>query len=116
MYLREYQLPAWACGKRTLVVASSHSGNTEEVLSVFDQALKRNCSLMVVSTGGKLSQKARENALPVWNFTHAGQPRSAVGYSFGFLLALAVPPKINSRSGKDIGFCNHCNAKNDPIN
>ncbi len=29
---RDYGLPAWARGPQTLVIASSHSGNTEEVL------------------------------------------------------------------------------------
>src|SRR5512140_1841309 len=29
---RDYELPAWAAGTHTLVIASSHSGNTEETL------------------------------------------------------------------------------------
>jgi glucose/mannose-6-phosphate isomerase len=29
---RDYGLPGWAKGKETLVIASSHSGNTEETL------------------------------------------------------------------------------------
>ena len=29
---RDYELPAWAVGTHTLVIASSHSGNTEETL------------------------------------------------------------------------------------
>ncbi len=32
---REYELPGWAEGSETLVIASSHSGNTEETLSTF---------------------------------------------------------------------------------
>jgi glucose/mannose-6-phosphate isomerase len=92
--LREYQLPAWAIGKQVLIVASSHSGNTEEVLSVFHQAVERNCSLMAITTGGKLSKFALKNSFPVWKFTHPGQPRSAVGYSFGLLLALCARLKL----------------------
>jgi glucose/mannose-6-phosphate isomerase len=41
-----------------------------------------------VSTGGELAKRARENSLPVWTFDHAGQPRAAVGFSFGLLLAM----------------------------
>ncbi len=85
---RDYNLPAWAAGEHTLVVASSHSGNTEETLSVFDQALKAGCQLFVIATGGKLSQKARNTGAKLWIFEHHGMPRSAVGYSFGLLLAL----------------------------
>lgn len=88
--LREYQLPCWAHGREILAVASSHSGDTEEVLSVFDQALERDCSLMAISTGGEISNRAETHFIPLWKFSHKGQPRSAVGYSFGLLLALMV--------------------------
>ncbi len=85
---RDYGLPAFAAGNETLLVASSHSGNTEEVLSAFQQGLKNGCQLMAVCTGGKLEAKATEAGVPVWKFAHSGQPRTAVGFSFGLILAL----------------------------
>ncbi len=85
---RDYGLPAFANGKDTLFIASSHSGNTEETLDSFDQALKRGCSLLVISTGGKLAERAAAAGSPVWRFPHTGQPRAAVGFSFGLLLAV----------------------------
>jgi glucose/mannose-6-phosphate isomerase len=85
---RDYGLPAFANGKDTLFIASSHSGNTEETLDSFDQALKRGCSLLAISTGGKLAGKAAAAGCPVWRFPHTGQPRAAVGFSFGLLLAV----------------------------
>jgi len=85
--VRDYALPAWVRGHETLVIASSHSGNTEETLEAFTQAHQNGCRLMSVSTGGKLADLAREVAAPVWTFEHRGQPRAAVGYSFGLLLA-----------------------------
>lgn len=85
---RDYNLPAWAAGDQTLAIASSHSGNTEETLSVFEQARKAGCQLFTIATGGRLSQEARAASAKQWVFEHHGQPRSAVGYSFGLLLAL----------------------------
>jgi len=85
---RDYHLPAWAGGEGTLAVASSHSGNTEETLSAFEQALERGCRSIVISTGGKLTQKALSAGIPAWVFEHHGMPRAAVGFSFGLLLAL----------------------------
>jgi len=85
---RDYSLPAWAAGKQTLVIASSHSGNTEETLSVFGQAREAGCRLFAIATGGKLSEEARRAGVDLWLFSHQGMPRSAVGYSFGLLLAL----------------------------
>ena len=85
---RNYGLPGWAAGKGTLVICSSHSGNTEETLSSFDTALERGCQLLALCTGGSLRARAEENGKPVWIFEHNGQPRTAIPYSFGILLAL----------------------------
>ena len=84
--VREYDLPGWVKGPGVLVIASSHSGNTEETLSVFHQAKDRGCRLMTLSTGGKLKQLAMEAGASAWTFDHKGQPRAAVGYSFGLML------------------------------
>ena len=86
---RGYGLPGWAKGEDTLVICSSHSGNTEETLSSFHLALEQNCSLLTISTGGKLEQEAQARGIPHWKFNHQGQPRTAIGWSFGLLLALA---------------------------
>jgi glucose/mannose-6-phosphate isomerase len=85
---RDYGLPLFARGPETLVICSSHSGNTEETLDAFDAALQADCRIMVVCTGGELAKRARERDFPVWTFEHKGQPRAAVGFSFGLLLAL----------------------------
>ncbi len=85
---RDYDLPAWAKGPGTLVIASSHSGNTEETLSSVKAALKAGCRLVTVSTGGELVQEARQAGAPAWVFQHNGMPRAAVGFSFGLLLAM----------------------------
>ena len=85
---RDYGLPAWARGSEVLVVASSHSGNTEETLDSFEAAKHNGCSLFAICTGGELMRRAQENGIPFWTFEHAGQPRAGVGFSFGLLLAL----------------------------
>jgi glucose/mannose-6-phosphate isomerase len=84
---RNYSLPAWAVGENTLVIASSHSGNTEETISAFEAALDRKCKLMVLATGGKLAQICQNSVGTLWQFEHQGQPRAAVGFSAGLLLA-----------------------------
>lgn len=84
---RDYTLPAWASGQETVVIAASHSGNTEETIAAFEQALARNCHCLAIATGGKLADAAYASATPLWVFEHDGQPRAAVGFSFGLLLA-----------------------------
>ena len=85
---RDYGLPAWAHGPETLVIASSHSGNTEETLEAFNAALQNKCTLMAVATGGILAERAAQANIPLWKFEHPGQPRAAAGFSFGLLLAI----------------------------
>ncbi|MDI6770790.1 MAG: bifunctional phosphoglucose/phosphomannose isomerase [Anaerolineales bacterium] len=84
---RDYDLPAFARGRETLVIASSHSGNTEETLDSFEAALKNGCRVLAISTGGELAKRAEAAKVPLWLFEHKGQPRAAVGFSFGLLLA-----------------------------
>lgn len=85
---RDYGLPLFARGAQTLVICSSHSGNTEETLNAFEAARKAECRVVVVCTGGQLAKRAKEYDVPIWTFEHAGQPRAAVGFSFGLLLTM----------------------------
>lgn len=85
---RDYGLPLFARGAETLLICSSHSGNTEETLDVFEAGRNAGCRMIVITTGGELARRAEENEIPLWTFNHIGQPRAAVGYSFGLLLAM----------------------------
>lgn len=87
---RDYGLPACARGEGTLVICSSHSGNTEETLDSFAVARRSGCRVLAVCTGGELAARAKQDNFPVILFEHTGQPRAAVGYSFGILLAVFV--------------------------
>jgi glucose/mannose-6-phosphate isomerase len=85
---RGYNLPSPA-GERTLVVACSYSGETEEVLSSFGQSLDGPAKKIVITTGGKLLALAQSRGLPAYVFAYQGEPRSAMGHSLMPLLALA---------------------------
>ena len=98
--VRDYNLPAFV-GPNTLVVASSYSGNTEETLSAFQQALDRGCKGLVITAGGSLEQIAKSRSLPLIHFAYNAQPRAALGYSFVLLLgALTVAGLIKDRSSE----------------
>jgi glucose/mannose-6-phosphate isomerase len=99
---RDYNLPAWARGHQTLVIASSHSGNTEETLSSMEQARQNKCRRIAVTTGGGLEKMAAGSEAPVWKFEHHGQPRAAVGFSFGLLLAILARLKLIPDPGAEL--------------
>jgi len=78
---RDYGLPAFVDG-RTLVIASSYSGNTEETLSAFEPALKTTAKKLAVTTGGRLQAMADKHNIPVFKIEYKAQPRAALGFSF----------------------------------
>jgi len=78
---RDYDLPAFV-DDRTLVIVSSYSGNTEETLSGFEQALKTGAKKLAITTGGKVKAIAEERNIPVLNIPYKAQPRAALGFSF----------------------------------
>jgi glucose/mannose-6-phosphate isomerase len=81
---RAYDLPAFV-SEGTLVLASSYSGNTEETLSAFKQALDRGALCSAITTGGQLAEICRNEDLPLITFDYHSQPRAALGYSFMIL-------------------------------
>jgi glucose/mannose-6-phosphate isomerase len=81
---RDYGLPAGA-GPRTLIVASSHSGETAETLSGFTAARAAGLPLAVITTGGRLAAQAREARLPLLEYRLGGQPRAAIGFGVGLV-------------------------------
>lgn len=84
---RHYRLPGFI-GRRTLVICSSYSGNTEETLSAYDDAMARGARVIAITTGGKLAAKARADGTPLVEIPDGLPPRAAFGYSFSPLLVI----------------------------
>ena len=87
--VRDYRLPPFVDDK-TLVLACSYSGETEETLSAFRDAMARGARVVAVTGGGELANAARAEGVPVFNVDYVGEPRSALGYSFIVPLALVI--------------------------
>jgi glucose/mannose-6-phosphate isomerase len=98
---RGYDLPAYV-GRETLVVLSSHSGNTEETLSSYAAARRLGASMLAITTGGELAQRSEQDGVPLWRFEHRGQPRTAVGFSFALQLAALHRCGLAADAGEDI--------------
>lgn len=79
---RAYSLPAYA-DKRTLVFVVSYSGETEEALSMFLDAIKRDCMICCISSGGELLEFAEKLKFPHLRVPSGiPQPRAALPYLF----------------------------------
>ncbi len=87
--VRGYETPSYV-GKNTLFIASSYSGNTEETLSVLNQAEKCGATIAVISAGGKLAEIAENKNYPLFKLPSDFQPRMAVFYNFSALIQLLI--------------------------
>lgn len=75
--------------KNKLIILSSYSGNTEEVIDAFLKAKEKKLNMVVISTSGKLLSLAKENNIPYIVLPDTGiQPRSALGFSIKAFLKL----------------------------
>jgi glucose/mannose-6-phosphate isomerase len=71
----DYGIPSFVNDK-TLFIAISYSGNTEETINNVEEAKKRGAHVMAITSGGKLETLV-ENSIVI---PAALQPRSALGY------------------------------------
>jgi len=83
--VRDYSLP-FAVDRRTLVLALSYSGDTEETLAAFGAACPGAGCVVAVSSGGKLEKEAKRQGvdwIAVPPKPHQFQPRFALYFMFG---------------------------------
>lgn len=75
--------------KENMIIASSYSGNTEEVIDGLKLALKKKLNVVVLATGGKLIKLAKLHKLPYVQIPDIGiQPRMGLGFQTKALLKL----------------------------
>lgn len=89
---RSYDLPPESF-HQCLNFICSYSGNTEETIASFEEALKNNLPCIALSAGGKVEEMAKEHGvphiklpIPYENF----QPRVGTGYFFGVMFQILV--------------------------
>jgi glucose/mannose-6-phosphate isomerase len=85
---RDYALPAYV-DEESLVIAVSYSGETEETLSAFLQAVKRGCMVVTVASGGHLQSFSRRLGTPHVPIPQGFHPRAAIAYLFFPLVKIA---------------------------
>src|SRR5215207_3603424 len=66
--------------KHSLVVVNSISGNTQEVISMTEEASKRNAEIICITSGGKLKELALKNSHKVINIPDLSIPRASLPY------------------------------------
>jgi glucose/mannose-6-phosphate isomerase len=98
---RDYGLPRLVDG-RTLLIAMSYSGETEETLSGFEAALVTDARKLVITTGGRLLALAQASGVPAFVFDYKSTVRGALGYGLVPLLAIAGRAGVLANKADDV--------------
>ncbi len=85
--VKDYRVPGFT-GADTLVLACSYSGHTEETLTAYEDASARGARCVVITSGGKLLARAREQRHPAIVVPAGLPPRAALPYLFLPMLAV----------------------------
>lgn len=89
--ISDYHLPKYV-DPSTLVVLTSYSGTTEEVLSCAQEAKKMKAKMLVLTKGGQLAEFAKVNKVPGYIFDGklnlSSTPRLGNGYTVIGLLGM----------------------------
>lgn len=96
---RSYQLPA---SKKDLAIFSSYSGNTEECLAAYQEALQKGLAMAVITSGGQLKQLYQENETPMVEIPTGLVPRMATGYIFTALYSILANSGLTKDKSSEI--------------
>ena len=102
--VRGYHCPQF-CSKRTLVIVSSYSGNTEETLSAAESAHEKGGRIIAIASGGKMAELAKKHSWQLINIPGGMPPRQALGYVLFPLIHLLNPlltRKVDSEQIKNL--------------
>lgn len=91
--VRDYDLPSYV-GVGDVVFIASYSGNTEETLSVYEQAKKSGATIIAVTSGGKLKADAEAHGFTVYTVPGGNPPRASLGYMLMPVLSACVGMKL----------------------
>lgn len=73
------KLPNFA-NSETLLIIVSYSGNTEEMISVYNEGKRKNCQIVCITSGGKIKEKCITDRTPYIKVPSDIAPRSAMPY------------------------------------
>lgn len=100
--VRGYSLPNFVSA-RSLVIVSSYSGNTEEALSAYDDAWKRDAPIVVITHGDALLKRAVADGVKAHRIAYeTSSPRAAIAHGLAPLLRIGDLLGITAVTVEDV--------------
>lgn len=84
---KDYDIPEFV-NKKTLFIASSYSGNTEETLASLGKAEAKGAQIVIITSGGKLEEIAKQKNIPLILLPKIDKPRYGAFYGLKALVQL----------------------------
>lgn len=84
---KTYFIPDYV-NENTLVIACSYSGNTEETINALSLAIQKKAKITCITSGGKITETAKEKNLDLISIPGGMPPRACLGYSLTQLFAV----------------------------
>jgi len=81
--------------KKSRVIVSSYSGNTEETLLFFERTLEKKIPHSIITSGGKLLEKGKALKSEILQLPEGFPPRACLGYSMVYFLSLLIRYKLS---------------------
>jgi len=98
--VKGYELPSFV-DEDFLVFCISYSGNTEETLSNFEEAIKKGVKPVCITSNGNLMERAKEEGCEVYEVPKGFQPRYALGFMLSKLLNILGVDKDELEDAKE---------------
>jgi glucose/mannose-6-phosphate isomerase len=95
---RKYEVPKFV-DQNSIVFISSYSGNTEEVLSAYKEAITRTSNILCITSGGEIE---RLNPNYIFKIPKGYPPRGALGWLFIPLILALEKLNIIKTKNKEI--------------
>lgn len=99
--VRDYDIPAYV-SEKTLFIASSYSGNTEETVEALGKAEAKGAQIVVMASGGKLGDIAKSKKYPFAQLPTGYQPRHVALYSFKALITILERAGLKVEEEKEL--------------
>jgi len=91
--LKDYTLPNYV-DDTYLCICVSYSGNTEETINAYETAVKKTKNVLVICSGGKLSELSKKNGNKIILVPSGLQPRMAFVYQSMPIINVLINSKL----------------------
>jgi len=78
---KDYHIPSFV-NENSLVVCCSYSGNTEETLNMYNEAVAKNAEIAIITSGGEFAELAKQKGHNIISILGGLPPRAAFGFTF----------------------------------